>query len=339
MEFGRVKKSTRFLDPRTGFQEQRVESEVRSHPLTSKTSRVAHFSLREWPKPDLSELVKMTRENCPFCPQVIDRVTPLFPPDLIPEGRLRRGEATVIPNLFPYDVYSALTVMTTEHYVSLADFSAGQIVDAFQVSLAYFEKAAQGDPEAEYCLINWNYMPYSGGSQVHPHLQVYATSTPGNLLAAEIAASKAYRERNGRHFWADFVTREKESGERYIGEAGNTFWLTNFAPLGMLGDVVAVFPGSSSCWDLTPAQIGDFVKGLQGVFRYYDSAGIYSFNLAFYPGPPEQDYFWTHAVISARASINPLVHASDINTLRHLYDEPFTIIEPEKLAQKIREWF
>lgn len=339
MEFKSLTKVTRFLDPREGFAERQVESEVRFHPLTGKTSRVAHFSVRGKARTDLGDLVEATRANCPFCPEVIDRVTPRFPADLIPEGRLHRNEATVVPNLFPYDVYSALTVMTRSHYVPLKAFTGEVISDAFELSLAFFEQAGRDDPEAAYGLINWNYMPYSGGSQIHPHLQVYATSTPGNLLSAETAASRAYREQNGRHFWDDFVNREKRAGERFLGEVGSTFWCTAFAPRGVLGDIVAVFPESCSCRDLTPARIADFARGLLRVFAYYDAAGIGSFNLALYPGPEKQDYFWTHAVVSARTSVNPLVHASDVNTLQHLYDESFTIIGPEELAKEVRAFF
>jgi len=339
MEFKSTRKTTRFLDPRAGFAETRVESEVRLHPLTGRTSRVAHFSVRGASRPDPEGLIAATRENCPFCPEAIDRVTPMFPADLVPQGRLRRNEATVVPNLFPYDAYSALTIMTRDHYVPLSAFTQECLSDAFGLSLAFFEQAAGDDSEAAYGLINWNYMPYSGGSQIHPHLQVYATATPGNLLSAEIAASRAYREQNGRHFWAELTTREKQAGERYLGEVGSTLWCTAFAPLGVLGDIVAIFPGSCSCRDLTSRQIGDFARGLLKVFAYYESAGIGSFNLAFYPGPEKQDYFWTHAVVSARTSINPLVHASDINTLQHLYGEPFCIVTPEELAGEVRAFF
>lgn len=339
IEFRSVKKRTRFLDPRNNFQENLTESEIRFHPLTQKTCRVAHFTPASFPKPDLSEIIKTTKKSCPFCPGQIDDVTPLFPPDLISEGRLRLGEATVLPNLFPYDVFSALTVITASHYVSLCDFSSEQLINAFMLSLQYFEKAARGDPEAKYCLINWNYMPYSGGSQIHPHLQIFATSTPGNTLAEEILASKIYQEKNGSNFWGDLINEEKQSGQRYIAEVGNTVWLTSFAPFGVLGDILAVFPNRSSTWGLTTGEITDFVEGLQRLFRYYDSFGVYNFNLAFYPGPQNQDYFWTHAVILARTSVNPLLHASDINTLRHLYNEPFTMISPEKLCQKIKPFF
>jgi len=339
MEFKSIRKISRLLDPRAGFVETRVESEVRFHPLTGRTSRVAHFSLHGASRPDPGELIAATREKCPFCPQAVDRVTPMFPADIVPQGRLRRNEATVVPNLFPYDAYSALTIMTRDHYVPLSAFTEERLSDAFALSLAFLDQAGRDDPEAAFGLINWNYMPYSGGSQIHPHLQVYATATPGNLLSAEIEASRVYQERNGRNFWADLITAEQEAGERWLGAVGNTYWCTAFAPLGVLGDILAVFPDSRSCRDLTPGQIGDLARGLLKVFAYYESAGIGSFNLAFYPGPQGQDYFWTHAVVSARTSINPVVHASDINTLQHLYGEPFCVVTPEELARKVRAFF
>ena len=142
MEFKSIRKVTRFLDPRTGLSETRVESEVRLHPLTGRTSRVAHFSLRGASRPDPEELIAATRENCPFCPQAVERETPMFPPDLVPRGRLRRNEATVVPNLFPYDAYSALTIITKDHYVPLHAFTEERLSDTFGLPLVLFEIGA-----------------------------------------------------------------------------------------------------------------------------------------------------------------------------------------------------
>lgn len=339
LAFSRVKKYTRLLDPRSNFQEARLESEIRFHPLTKKTGRVAHFAGAKFTKPDFQEVVESTQKVCPFCPDKVEKITPLFPPDLVPTGRIRFKEAIVIPNLNPYDAHSAVTVMTKAHYLPLPLFTPEQLLNAFTASLNYFEQVAKGDPEAAYCLINWNCMPPAASSQLHPHLQVFATSTPGNTHAEELSASQTYQKENGRNFWAEFVTEEKKLGERYIAEINDTVWLTSFVPFGVLGDILIIFKERPSMWEISQKDLEALATGLCRVFKYYDDCGIYSFNLAFYPGPQNQDYFWTHACISARTILQPTLGTTDLGTLRQLYNEPYTLVWPEELSKKLKAYF
>ena len=55
----------------------------------------------------------------PVLPRCSSRTTPKFPERVLPEGRAERGEAVLIPNLFPYDVYSSVIIMTDDHVVPL----------------------------------------------------------------------------------------------------------------------------------------------------------------------------------------------------------------------------
>ena len=100
-------------------------------------------------------------------------------PDLVPEGRVQRGEAVVFPNLSPYDEHSAVAVMCREHFISPSGFTPGILSDAFRACIDYFDHFAHF-PGTDFPLVCWNYMPAAGSSQVHPHLQVYATDVPGN---------------------------------------------------------------------------------------------------------------------------------------------------------------
>ncbi|TDA68628.1 MAG: hypothetical protein D9V47_07680 [Clostridia bacterium] len=339
VEFRNVQKVSRFLDPRQDFAETKTASEIRFDPLTGRTGRVAHFALPPLTPPDLEEMARLSLERgCPFCPDLLEKVTPMFPSDLIPEGRLHRGEATVIPNLSPYDEHSALTVMSRQHLVRLPDFTLALLTDAFSLSLEYFHRVYQGPPS--FPLINWNYFPPSGGSQLHPHLQLFATDTPGNLLLAEIQASERYYREEGRNFWEELVVAEKAEGKRYLGQTGEVSWMVSYVPIGILGDVVAVFPQRSTLAELTPGDLEAFSDGLTRVFRYFHDQGMYSFNLAFYPGRPgEADRFWVHARTVPRFSVQPVLHASDVNTLQYLYDEPVTMIWPEAMAAGLKPYF
>ena len=93
--------------------------------------------------------------------------------------------------LVPYDEHSAVTVMSQEHYVPLGKFTQPQLFNAFRVCQDYLQYA-QRHPQTTYALVFWNYFPASGGTQIHPHLQIFATDTPGNTLEEELTCSLRY---------------------------------------------------------------------------------------------------------------------------------------------------
>ena len=98
VEFKKVVQKTRLLDPRCGYVPVEVTSEVRFDPLTGETGRVAHF-LPTWPPPAGQDAGRVFIQggSCPFCPENVERLTPKFPENVVPGGRLRKGEAVVFP--------------------------------------------------------------------------------------------------------------------------------------------------------------------------------------------------------------------------------------------------
>ncbi len=341
MEFERMPRTTRFLDPRQDYRETTIESEIRRDPLTKMTGRIAHFAGAQYPELDLEELsrLSLSRGPCPFCPDLVEKVTPKFLPEIEPQGRFHRGEATVFPNLSPYDTHSAVTVMSAAHLVPVRDLSVERLKNAFGVSLEYFRAIYRTDQHMGYGLISWNYMPMAGASLLHPHLQIYATDHPGNFLGAEIKAAKAYRQETGRLFWQDLVTEEITRGERYLGAVGNTEWLVPFVPQSFIGDVQVIFPHRFSILDLTDGDLEQFGHGMTAVCRFMEERHIYSFNVAFFPGQGPDDDTWVHARVSFRGMFNPVLHSADVSAIRQLYDEPFTTIYPEDIARDLRPLF
>ncbi len=341
IDFIRVKKHTHFLDPRKNFQETVIESEIRLDPLTKATGRIAHFSDLDFPSVDVAELSNRSLAGgfCPFCPENVETVTPKFPTNLSVEGRFHQGEAVVFPNLSPYDAHSAVTVVSRNHLVPMQDLMPMRLTDAIEASIAYFRAVNQQEKHLGYGLINWNYFPMAGASLLHPHLQVFATDTPGNYLRAEIEASRAYRQDTGQSFWADFLDEEKRLNERYLGDTGNVSWVVNFVPFGFIFDVTAVFREKFSVLDLSHEDVVSFSKGFQPVLRYMQDHHIYSFNLALYPSATPEDDVWVHARISARGSFNSALHATDVGAIRHMYNEPFAMFYPEQVAREMRPLF
>jgi hypothetical protein len=91
---------------------------------------------------------------------------------------------------------------------------------AFGFVLDFFRRvAAAGHPESVYHIVNWNYMPPAGSSLIHPHLQVFSTSSAPNLMRQEIAKPHNVPTATpmGSTYWDDLVAAEKDSGERYLG--------------------------------------------------------------------------------------------------------------------------
>jgi len=252
VEFAKEVVQSRFLDPSKGFAEVIYEFEVRADPLTGRRSYVYQIPYGAMPqKRDLSAIIQKSLDRgCPFCPQSIDQATPRFVPELFPQGNIRVGEARVFPNTIPYAPYSALCVPSTQHFVGLPDFTEEMLTNALMAGQTYLRRVQECDANAKYSYIGWNYMPFSGGSQLHPHLHVQAAHFPTPQQNELLAASQQYYVTNGTNFWSDLITEEKQLGERNIKETGNICWLTCFAPRGRLLDILGIFQHRDSLLDI-----------------------------------------------------------------------------------------
>jgi galactose-1-phosphate uridylyltransferase len=336
VRFEKSLKETHFLDPNQDFQPGSQRTEIRIDPLTGRTGRILYFPLRIPQKPDLASLVQTSLElGCPFCPQVVEKVTPKFLPELVPEGRVQVGEALVFPNMFPYDTFSAVGIFSGQHFVPLTGFTQELLTNGLLAAQQFLQRAL--GPQHPYGSINWNYMPLSGGSIVHPHLQVIAGDVPTNYLRETLAASQDYLREKGSVFWADLLRAEQQRGERYVGATGGIHWLTSFVPKGYM-DILALFPQGRSLEELTAQDLADFARGLLAVFAYLDSKDLWSFNLALYPAPAGEASFWTHARIVPRFTFSP-VNTSDIRYTEVLHDEVVTTLKPEEVCAELRGMF
>jgi galactose-1-phosphate uridylyltransferase len=241
MKFEAVKKETVMLNPQKEMAESRISSEIRIDPLTGRTARICHFMKLQWQKPDFDALVAGTEAWCPFCADKVLDVTPCFPKDLIPEGRLQKEDMVIFPNTAPYDSIGAVATFGARHFVPMTAFEPGHMAAAFVFAQDFFRRIeSTGHPESVYHIINWNYMPPAGSSLIHPHLQVFSTSSAPNLMRQELEASRNYLDTHGSNFWVDLVEAEKTANKRYLGKIGRTHWMTAFAPMGVAGDVLAV---------------------------------------------------------------------------------------------------
>ena len=340
MNFAVTKKEAVILDPADAMQPRSIPVEVRTDPLTGRTTRICHFMKLQWKKPDLAPLVAGTEAGCPFCPERVLKVTPRFPADIAPEGRFFRGDHVLFPNLAPYDGLGAVATLGSRHYLPMTEIEPERIAGGILLAMDFYRRArAINHPESVYQLLSWNYMPASGSSLIHPHLQVFASSTAPNQLREELAAAEAYFRANGRTYWDDLAREERAAGLRFLARRGRISWLVNFAPFSVAGDVVAVVDDCREMLDLPEADAAGIAQGLAAALAASDRMGIYSFNVCFFPGTAADRFARLHMVFSPRIYYNPILATPDTTALRILYNESICVGFPEEIAAAIRPVF
>jgi UDPglucose--hexose-1-phosphate uridylyltransferase len=339
IEFKKRLQHAKILDPKSGYEEKTLSLETRWDPLTKRTVRVLDLPIKKLDKLDIEAFLKTAGDvPCPFCPGALEEVTPRFSDDFIEGGRLCFGEVCVIPNRLPFDRYCAVVVITERHYVSLVDFTEEMLFNAFSTACVFLRRLVEVDPQARFFSINWNYLPMSGGSVIHPHLQIIAGELPTYYQREMIQGGREYHQRWGKIFWDELIATERELAERYVGGVGNTVWLASYAPLGF-ADIMAVFRERVSLVDLSDQDLRDFVHGLVKVFHGFDDFNHYSFNLSLYSGEyGGDDSFWVNARMVTRRLLPP-VGASDVSYFEKLHGESIGYKKPERLCEELRGYF
>lgn len=340
MKFRADKKETVIIDPGEDKTRRAIPSEIRLDPLTGRSSRICHFMKLQWQKPDFEAMVSGTEKTCPFCPDKVMKITPSFPAEVLPEGRLVSDDMILFPNIAPYDSLGAVATLSSRHFIPMTEIEPARIAKAFGLAMRFFRAVHQtGHPESVYHLINWNYMPASGSSLIHPHLQVFATSFAPNLMREELTAAEAYLKANGSNYWDDLVNFEKAEGKRYLGKIGRTTWLGAYAPMGVAGDILAVTEGVRCTLELTEGDLADIAAGLTRAMAAYDKMGIYSFNMNFFSGAARDDHARFHLLFSPRTFFNQALGTPDIGALRNLYNETLCMAFPEEITTMLRPQF
>jgi galactose-1-phosphate uridylyltransferase len=259
-------------------------SEVRWDPLTGRTMRITAPRPAVLPvpregggEPELPEKA-LAADRCPFCDDLA-RVTPGLVSELGGERRLVRGEATLFPNLYPYGCWSAVIALTRAHHVPLARFPRATLEDGLWVARDYVRRVRRADPAARHVNVTWNLLPSSGGTLVHPHLQVNVDPIPVNSLRETQEGAAAFRARHGADFFETLVAEERRLGLRFLADLGETAWLLPFAPQAHV-EVWGVVPGRTRLTELSDATLSALAEGLHRVMQAYARAGRNALNMA-----------------------------------------------------------
>ncbi|WP_319579612.1 galactose-1-phosphate uridylyltransferase [uncultured Methanospirillum sp.] len=261
-----------------------------------------------------------SNEGCPFCPDHIEEVTPVFP-----DGkRICVGESITFPNLYPFAAYHVVTSITHEHTVSR--FTPRQIADALRGQVVALEK------QTGYVSINWNYLPSAGASLPHPHLQGLCDKAPDTLPARYLSAGAGYPGLHGKKYF-EHVREYEEQNKRDL-PGTRMFWYANPVPVGER-EIRCLLP-------LTTIQefrrvLEVFADDLVTILGFYQDLGTSAFNMAIFFGTDEdRDHFSAFCSLISRINPNPL-STSDTAFMERLHLEPVILTLPEDLADTWRE--
>ncbi len=318
---------TEILDPRAGHARRSLTLEVRTDPLTGHTARVLHdVELFPEASEDLAALARRTRPGCPFCADRIEQATPRFPPEVVAEGRIRVGEAVLFPNLLPYGRFASVSVYSPRlHHLEPAGITPPLLRDNLAAQRAFAIATRRAEPASRWASINANYMPPSGSSIFHPHLQGSAGSQPTTMqrILAGVTPDA----------WGDYLDTERRAGTRYIACTGRVHWLAAFAPLGP-GEVRAVAPGISDVVGLDDGVLDELAAGTSALLALYARLGRPSFNLALYGCPGS----WLSLRVMHRSPVRAY-YRSDVTWLERMHLEAAVSLAPEDVAAAAREVF
>jgi UDPglucose--hexose-1-phosphate uridylyltransferase len=331
MEFERRTVTMDILDPAAGYRPARLTLEQRWDPLTGQGCRLLP-ALNLFPpaEVDIGEIAPGSQAHCPFCPDKVESVTPRFPATILPQGRLRRGETVLFPNLHPYAAYSSVAVFSPRrHLLPLAELTPTLVGDNLAAQVEFVQAVTQADQQTRWASVNANHLPPSGRSVLHPHTQGSVHPYPTGLQRL-LAALPPERFR-------DYVAAERAEGRRYLGNTGTVHWLAAFAPAGP-AELRAVLFGASSPQHLTEDRVRELADGIATALTFYAELGFASYNLALY-GTPEQG---AGAQPADRAMLlrmlcrsNPRPwYRSDVMWLERLHGDAAVDLWPEDIAEQ-----
>ncbi|MFQ6136308.1 MAG: hypothetical protein ACE5PM_03910 [Candidatus Hydrothermarchaeales archaeon] len=288
---------------------------------------------------DYAEFISRSLEGCFFCPKNIDGATPKFTPGIAPEGRMRLGESWVFPNLFPFAQHHAIATITEKHFLKIDEFTERQVEDTLKASLDYFRRVNSADEKVKYATFNWNYLPPSGASIVHPHAQLIADPEPPYLTGMYLDASERYYREHRENYWLKLIKEEEEAGERFIGHTGEVAWFTSFVPLGN-NEVNAVFEEASTLTDISEKDISDLSRGVIRVLHGYAKLGVESFNITSYSAPLNEgaESFRLNFKFISRPDPQEY-YTADAGFMEILHHERVVEAMPEEVAIEMRKFF
>ncbi|CAB1065940.1 hypothetical protein D1BOALGB6SA_10739 [Olavius sp. associated proteobacterium Delta 1] len=331
--------AAKFIDPSGQVVEKPIE--IRTHPITGRTCRIAFSRISEKeagtdslppPPPDADHT-----SECPFCQPRVTSKTPQLHPDLSSNGRMNQGDSLLFPNLFPYGSYSAVSLFNDQHFVEIGTATVSSYTDCLINSVRYLKKALHHDPLAVYMAITQNHLPSAGGSLVHPHLQINADRIPGNHHRFLLQTANNFYQQSGKYLFSSYRAHEKSTGSRYIGKTGSWEWMAAFAPEGFF-EIWGILPGMTSLQQVTASDWQDLAQGIVNTQRFYRSICRNGYNLGLLSIENPGSRLELRTVIVVRSNYAPWTR-SDYTGYEVIIGDMATFVAPEQTAEWSRSFF
>ncbi|MDD1673511.1 MAG: galactose-1-phosphate uridylyltransferase [Methanomicrobiales archaeon] len=255
-------------------------------------------------------------DNCPFCPDSVEKVTPTFSDGT----RILHGESVTFPNLFPFAAWHTVSVITRRHLVER--FTPTQIEDALKGQVESL-RTHHG-----YTSINWNYLPSSGASLVHPHLQGLVDDHPSDRVDRVLRGGEKFFKRE-RERYGDYLIDSEKNTDRYLF-GSEIAWMAHAVPVGEK-EILGILPCSTV--DEFQDFITEFTKDLLTMIDLYQAMGTHAFNMSVFFVPPDETRdFSSFCSMIARINPNPS-SLSDSAFMERLHLEPVILTSPEELGR------
>jgi len=345
IQFERYGSNFRILNPFNNFAEEEHRVEVRKDPLLGDTS-VYNPYLKDKVKAFFGEndpglidrLVTESAKTCIFCGDNVRQKTARYPDDIVPGGRIEVGEAVLFANLFSIATYHPVIALSKAHFLKLSEFSSRMLSDGFRAAKMFLRDIYQRDATIAFSTVNANYLLPAGASLVHPHMQMLVGDIPYSYHARLLNASGEYLVKNGTEYFADLITEEKRSGERYIARQGGWHWIASFSPTGS-NEIMGIHESESDLGKLTERDLRDLCDGISKVLALFESLGHLSFNYSVYSAKGGETVgFHCMIKIVNRQNLYPN-YRNDDYFLQKLLQSELILNLPEDLAEKARKHF
>ncbi len=334
------------LNPQRDFAEETHCVVVRRDPLLGDTSvhnpflkdKAAAFFGKNDPLL-IRDLANDSAASCIFCGDRLEKNATKYPAGLVPEGRIRTGEAVLFPNLFSVGQYHAVVVLGASHFLRLSEYAPGLIENGLKAGRQFLKALFPVDPALRFVTINANYLFPAGASLVHPHLQVLATSMAYTYHGRVNSACRAYFQEQGTAYHVDLAGEEKRRGERYVAQTGRWHWITAFSPRGS-NEVTAVHEVESDFERMTDADLSGLAQGISKVLACYESLGHLSFNYSLFAvrQPEAGEGHRCFLSVISRQNLYPN-YRNDDYFLQKMLQTELIIRTPEELATVLRGYF
>ncbi|MDE0377391.1 MAG: hypothetical protein OXK16_15725 [bacterium] len=328
------KSVSHYLDPRREFAPAEKPIDIRVHPLTGHTTRVAHFGIPPRQEYVLAEEIKAA-ELPVFAPPLVTQVTPKFTDEGLQE-RYTRGRCVLFPNLSPYDELSPVATIGDRPLVEPNDLVPEDVADALALMREFFRDVRSPRDRG---VLGWNFWPASGSSIPHPHIQAVASGRLPDRQRAELLGEERHHVEHESDFWDDFLAVERD-GPRWLGEMGGFAAVADFAPMSLVPETVVV-PVGGDPWHLqeaTDAHLFGMAAWMCRLAAAHTALGVSSFNGLLHPtAPGDGKPSRFRARFIPRVYVVEPHHSSDWTWIQMGTNEGLTSIVPEEWAESLRK--